>query len=122
MNGDGSVNLADVEDAGVGWLAVGGANNPGATGGNAFLVGDATLDGTVDGLDFIRWNDNKFTVVAAWCSGDFNADGTVDGLDFIRWNNNKFTSSDAAVTVPEPAGWLLVFLGLMPLLLKRRKS
>ncbi|GAG87947.1 unnamed protein product, partial [marine sediment metagenome] len=34
--------------------------------------------------------------VAAWSSGDFNADGFVDGLDFIIWNDNKFTSSDQA--------------------------
>ena len=34
--------------------------------------------------------------MAAWSAGDFNADGFVDGLDFIIWNDNKFTSSDQA--------------------------
>ena len=94
MNGDGLVNAADITDPLVGWLAVGGANNPGATGGNPFLEGDANLDGVVDGQDFIVWNANKFTAVAAWCSGDFTADGVVDGQDFIVWNANKFMASD----------------------------
>ena len=98
MNGDGLVNLLDVTEANVGWLAVGGAQNPGATGGNPFLPGDANLDGVVDGQDFIVWNGNKFTSISGWCLGDFNADGVVDGQDFIVWNQNKFTASDQART------------------------
>ncbi|MEM8677921.1 MAG: choice-of-anchor Q domain-containing protein [Planctomycetota bacterium] len=96
MNGDGMVTAADITDPVVGWLAVGGAQNPGATGGNPFLAGDANLDGVVDGQDFIVWNANKFTAIPAWCAGDFTADGVVDGQDFIVWNGNKFTSSDEA--------------------------
>ena len=67
MNGDGVINADEITDRGSGWLAVGGAHNPIDTGGNPFLVGDATLDGVVDGLDFIEWNNNKFTAVAEWC-------------------------------------------------------
>jgi hypothetical protein len=26
----------------------------------------------------------------------------VDGLDFVLWNDNKFTSSDSVSAVPEP--------------------
>jgi len=109
MNNDGSLNFADVEQ----WLVVGGAQNPDQTNGNAFLVGDANLDGTVDGLDFLDWNDNKFMMVAAWCSGDFNADGTVDGLDFLDWNDNKFMSSDNQAAVPEPATGLMLLVGCL---------
>lgn len=113
MDGDGDITLADITSVDVGWLAVGGANNPTATGGNPFLVGDATLDGTVDGLDFIEWNGNKFTNTSEWCGGDFNADGNVDGQDFIAWNSNKFTSSSGDVTtVPEPSACM--FLWLLP--------
>ena len=124
MNGDGVINSADVTDAGSGWLAVGGANNPGATsGGNPFLIGDATLDGTVDGLDFIEWNNNKFSNLAEWCGGDFNVDGTVDGLDFIEWNRNKFTSSDSASSqppvVPEPTGLLLLVGAVIVFVIRR---
>ena len=116
MNGDGAITAADITDAGLGWLAVGGANNPGDTGGNAFIVGDANLDGFVNGQDFVTWNSNKFTTQAAWCSGDFNADGFVNGQDFVLWNSNKFTSSqDGLAAVPEPqvAGAWLIAIGLL---------
>lgn len=108
MNGDAMLTLEDVTDPTDGWLAVGGAHNPSDTGGNAFLIGDVTLDGTVDGLDFIVWNANKFTDNTHWCDGDLNADATIDGLDFILWNAFKFTSSDSVSAVPEPGscGWI----------------
>ncbi len=93
LNADGNVTIADVTDANVGWLAVGGANNVPLTGGNPFIAGDANLDGLVDGQDFIVWNGNKFTASTNWCDGDFTVDGQVDGQDFIVWNGNKFTSS-----------------------------
>ena len=55
LTGDGSVDLDDRDQ----WLADAGALNlPSA---NPFLVGDANLDGAVDGQDFIAWNANKFT-------------------------------------------------------------
>jgi hypothetical protein len=74
------------------WLALGGAANLPA--GNPYRLGDATLDGAVDGSDFGIWNTNKFTLVAAWSRGDFNADGAIDGSDFGIWNTNKFTALD----------------------------
>ncbi len=104
MNGDGTISGADLTDPGDGWLAVGGANNPTDTGGNAFLVGDANLDGTVDVSDFNIWNSAKFTSTSDWCVGDFNADGSADVSDFNAWNSNKFQSSaGGAAVVPEPA-------------------
>ena len=78
------------------------------------LPGDANLDGTVDGQDFVIWNTNKFSGGKSWETGDFNGDGTVDGQDFVVWNSNKFTSVDEIVAVPEPIGWsvgLLLVLG-----------
>ena len=75
----------------------------------------------MDGLDFLEWNDNKFTNTAAWCSGDFSADGVVDGQDFLLWNFNKFTSADAAA-VPEPStGLCVAFVLAMTLLARRRR-
>ncbi len=93
LTGDGLVNLAD-RDA---WLAEAGEVNLGV--GKVYLLGDATLDGTVDGQDFIAWNSNKFTGSAGWCGGDFTADGVTDGQDFILWNTNKFTGSDTVITI-----------------------
>jgi hypothetical protein len=118
MNGDGMITLLDITEEDTGWLAVGGANNA-VTGGNAFLSGDANLDGSVDVSDFNIWNGNKFTPADAWCSGDFNADGSVDVSDFNIWNGNKFTSSVGLSVVPEPGAGVLTFLGLSLLALAR---
>ena len=63
------------------------------------LLGDADLDFTVDGGDFLTWNAFKFTSGTAWCSGDFNADGDTDGADFLIWNDNKFQSADEVVVL-----------------------
>jgi Regulator of chromosome condensation (RCC1) repeat len=106
LTGDGFVNLAD-RDA---WLSEAGGVNIGA--GRSYKIGDANLDGVVDGSDFGIWNGSKFTSNTAWCSGNFNGDTAVDGSDFGLWNSNKFTSSDGGSVVPEPSvlGGLLVAL------------
>lgn len=114
MNGDGSVNSADVSV----WLAEAGAAN--LPSGNPYLPGDANLDGVVDGSDFVIWNSHKFTTVAAWCSGDFTADGVVDGQDFVVWNNHKFTSSAVSAMVPEPSSTAWAVLGLAALFGRQR--
>lgn len=99
LSADGSLSLADVDL----WLAYAGAAN--LPSGNAYLYGDANLDGFVDGQDFIIWNSNKFNAVMGWCSGDFNADGISDGQDFIIWNTNKFTSAlILSRPAPQPPG------------------
>jgi hypothetical protein len=97
MNGDGTITPADVTSPGNGWLAVGGANNPGATGGDPFLLGDADLNGNVGSSDFTIWFNNRFTNTAAWCSGDFTSDGKIDGQDFGHWNTNNGMSSAAGI-------------------------
>ncbi len=97
LTGDGSVTLDDVNQ----WLADAGAANLPSM--NPYLIGDANLDGTVDGQDFIQWNSAKFTGTGKWTMADFNADGQTDGQDFIDWNTNKFMSSDSLSAVPEPA-------------------
>jgi hypothetical protein len=117
MNGDGFITPADVTDAGDGWLAVGGANNLGVTGGRPFLLGDANLNGTVNNADFDTWFANRFSNTAAWCSGDFNSDGKIDGQDFGHWNTNKGLSSAA---LPEPATTVSLLAGLLALVLSRR--
>ena len=89
LTGDGFVDLSD-RDA---WLAAAGAIN--LPSGNPYLLGDANLDGSVDGSDFGIWNAHKFTSVAAWSRGDFNADRMVDSSDFDLWSANKFQSANA---------------------------
>jgi autotransporter-associated beta strand protein len=107
LTGDGLVNTADLDE----WLTLAGGHN--LASGNAYLYGDANLDGAVDGSDFNLWNGSKFTATAAWCQADFNADGSVDGSDFNLWNNNKFTSADSTGTVPEPVAEILMLLALL---------
>lgn len=109
LTGDGFVDADDLDE----WRVWAGAVN--LPSGNAYLVGDATLDGKVDGQDFVAWNDHKFTDTAAWCSGDFNADGSVDGQDFALWNDHKFTSSGGAIAVPEPSMSLVQIVALVSL-------
>ena len=88
LTGDRFVNGDDLDR----WLELAGAAN--LASGNAYLLGDANLDGTVDGSDFNQWNAHKFTSGNAWSGGDFNADGVTDGSDFNIWNARKFTSAD----------------------------
>ncbi len=92
LNGDGQITLDDVLSPQSGWLAEAGANSQ-ATGGNAFLVGDANLDGNVDISDFNLWNANKFTNSTEWCRANFDGDQVVDISDFNHWNANKFSAS-----------------------------
>lgn len=94
LTGDGSVDLHDRDR----WLHDAGALNLGK--GRTYRLGDANLDGVVDGLDFLHWNTHKFTHTAAWSAGDFNADGAVDGSDFVIWTMNKFHVNDVGMSNP----------------------
>ena len=75
MNDDGVVDgisePADVDNDLVAWLdRAGTEDTQSVTGGNPFIVGDANLDGTNDGQDFIQWNNGKFTNNTDWCGND----------------------------------------------------
>ena len=80
--------------------------------GEAYLRGDANLDGVVDTADFALWQAGNFQFSSRWDVGDFNGDGRVDVSDFNIWNNNSQLSA-ASEPVPEPcipgilwAAWL----------------
>ncbi|MEM8678238.1 MAG: choice-of-anchor Q domain-containing protein [Planctomycetota bacterium] len=88
VTGEGVLNIADRNQ----WLVDAGQLN--LPSGNPYLLGDANLDGSVDGQDFIAWNAHKFTATGTWSQGDFNADGQTDGQDFVIWNMFKFQESD----------------------------
>jgi prepilin-type N-terminal cleavage/methylation domain-containing protein/prepilin-type processing-associated H-X9-DG protein len=116
LTGDGLVESADL----AAWLAEAGSNN--LPSGNAYLVGDANLDGAVDGQDFVAWNNHKFSNVPEYCAGDFDADGVVNGADFVLWNTRKFTSADI-VAVPESTSpWALMLIFLSGGCLSRAKQ
>lgn len=113
LDTDGDVDFHDL----LAWLTAA-ADENGFT--EPYRLGDTDLDGVVDASDFIRWNENKFSMDAFWSRGDFDGDGFVDATDFIRWNENKFTSI-RSVAVPEPttavSAWLL--LGTVAVLRRR---
>jgi hypothetical protein len=114
LDSDGAVTTADL----IAWRLEAGEENIGP--GQAYLPGDADLNGAVDVSDFNIWNGSKFTSTDAYCSGDFTADGVVDVGDFNVWNGNKFTSSDTAA-VPEPNGMVLLLIAAS-MLFKLRRS
>ncbi len=87
LNSDGAITIAD-RDA---WLVEAGGINLGS--GLTYLLGDADLDGFVDGEDFLIWSEHRFQASAAWCRGDFTANGVIDGEDFFVWIGNRFKSS-----------------------------
>jgi len=111
LTGDGEINLADLDE----WLAVAGTANGFAS---PYKLGDATLDGVVDGQDFLVWNGSKFSQSLQWDNGDWNGDGFVDGQDFLLWNGNKFSSS---VAVPEPGWAAAILLGLISIIGRRHQ-
>jgi len=107
------------------------------------LLGDANLDGVVNGIDFgiLAANFNKG--VNGWEQGDFNYDNVVNGIDFgeLAANFNKGASgasialgplSDPALVafaaanglmadVPEPASMGLLAVGTVATLARRRR-
>jgi hypothetical protein len=65
------------------------------------LLGDANLDGKVDGTDFgILAANFGHSVTAGWDEGDFNYDGKVNGSDFALLATNFGQSSGVASIEP----------------------
>jgi hypothetical protein len=50
-------------------------------------VGDANLDGIVDGSDYTRIDNGFHNHLTGWINGDFNYDGVVDGSDYTLIDN-----------------------------------
>ena len=105
------------------------------------LLGDANLDGAVNGSDFAILATNFNKAVSGWDAGDFNYDGAANGADFalLASNFNKgasqgAVSSDLAAvdsfaasngllaSVPEPASAGLLILGAVGTLARRRRN
>jgi autotransporter-associated beta strand protein len=100
------------------------------------LLGDADLNGTVNGIDFgiLAANFNKG--VSRWDQGDFNYDNIVNGVDFgaLAANFNKGASSASEIAaldafaaanglladVPEPASIGLIGIAGAALMARRR--
>lgn|GEM_PF-6331597 len=108
VDGDATVSTADV----IAWLENAGEEN---LGGGAYLLGDANLDGAVNGTDFDIWKANRLAETSDWSRGDFNTDGIVNDADFSIW-------SASALGVPEPAMACLLLTGCVLLVSRRFKA
>jgi hypothetical protein len=74
------------------------------------LVGDANLDGFVNGVDFTILASNFNQSVTSWDRGDFNYDGSVNGEDFtlLAANFNQGANIAAAADVAPAAAPVVV--------------
>lgn len=111
-NGPGIISTTAQTNAnyGLGYADAADANNPANLPSGQIkimytLLGDANLDGDVNGGDFtiMAANFNQ-SVTAGWDRGDFNYDGDVNGADFTLLSSNFNQSAQiAAVTTNAPA-------------------
>lgn len=85
------------------------------------VPGDFTLDGKVNGADYIVWATN-FKSAGTLSEGDANRDGVVDGADYIVWATNFQSATSAALPVPEPSSLALAAAALAGLALFARKA
>ena len=87
-------------------------------------LGDANLDGQVDGEDLnalaLNWRSEQ---IVGWAQGDFTADGNVDSddLNLLALNWQSTNAVAAASAVPEPSSAVLSFFGFVALLALRNK-
>jgi alkaline phosphatase len=110
VNGDGSVDADDLELAVTLWADT---SIEQATG---TIPGDFNLDGTVDLLDLNKLTAN-YNGAGGWTLGDGNGDGLIDLLDL-----NKLTANyNSTIVVPEPGTLLIVGLGAMGIIKRRRR-
>jgi hypothetical protein len=108
------------------------------------LLGDANLDGLVNGSDFNILAANFNQSITGWDQGDFNYDGLVNASDFneLAANFNQGVSGGASAgdfaaldafaaanglslptsSVPEPASLGLLTLGAIGVLARRRRQ
>ena len=61
------------------------------------LLGDANLDGKVDGSDYSLIDSGFLTHATGWRNGDFNYDGTINGSDYTLIDN-AFNTQGAQLT------------------------
>ena len=91
-------------------------------------MGDANLDGVVDGADFVMWRKHQGTSTSDWRDGDFNGDGTVNMADYNLWRTNfghpapGSGSGLAGTSVPEPQTCALLAMATIGIATSRARN
>jgi hypothetical protein len=95
---------ANASSYGLGYADSADPGNPAALASNTIMIrytllGDADLNGTVNGIDFGIFAANLNKSVSYWDQGDFNYDGIANGIDFglLSVNLNQAVNIDAGV-------------------------
>ncbi len=117
LSGDEAINHVDLTR----WL-----NDAAIANGFAepYLLGDANLDGTVNGADLNAVGQNWLGQPNTWQLGDFNADGIVNAGDLNKIGLNwlaAIPSATSSATVPEPRTFTMSLFGILATLGLRRR-
>jgi hypothetical protein len=118
MTGDGTVDMDDLER-----FRADAATHNGFT--EPYLAGDSNLDGSVNATDLNELSGNWQKMSNRWSEGDFTASGFVDAGDLNKIGMNWLTAIPSAASpesVPEPATFTLLLLGIMATRLLRRRA
>jgi autotransporter-associated beta strand protein len=139
---DSSAAAANAGSYGLGYADSADSGNPAGLSNNTIeiaytLLGDANLDGVVNGVDFGILAANFNRGVSRWDQGDFNYDGAANGVDFgdlaANFNRGASGAADFAALesfaaanglladVPEPATVAISILASTALLARRRR-
>jgi hypothetical protein len=84
-------------------------------------AGDANNDGAVDVVDLGILAANYDGTGKTWAQGDFSGDGHVDVVDLGILAKNYDWAGTTAGAVPEPATMILLALGGLAMIRRRRK-
>lgn len=107
---------------------------PGANNLDPFEFGDLDFDGDFDEDDFhdvfvpaYLTDTSGFSDAEKYQAGDFNEDGVTDALDFFTYYDAYLAANPGAAglsfaSIPEPSSYLLLSLGSLALLARRRKD